>query len=311
LPADVVQAFLDAVGPRAGVALRHDEPLHRYTSFRIGGPADLYLDPPDVEVLALALREAARLGIPVTRLGGGTNVLISDRGVRGLAVRLGRAFDYRLWSEEHEGRVEVEAGAASRLGKLVLESVERGLAGLEFAAGIPGSVGGGALMNAGAFGGEIGDAIVGIMCVTLDGEPSLIHRSRLGFSYRRLALDADVVITSVRFSLLRSSVGKLKRVVGQIQAKRRRRQPLGLPNAGSIFKNPPGTYAGRLIEHAGLKGRIVGGAQISPEHANFIVNLGHAKASDVRDLMGLIQDAVWERSGVWLEPEVRLVGDWG
>lgn len=253
----------------------------------------------------------------MTRLGGGTNVLVSDRGIRGLVVRLGREFDYRRWSEpagehgEHGEQVAVEVGAATRLARFVREAVDKGLAGVEFAAGIPGTVGGGALMNAGAFGGELGTAIQGAEAVSLMGERVILDRSRLGFSYRKLELDVEVVITSVRFGLLRSTAGKLRRIVEAVQEKRRRKQPLGLPNAGSIFKNPHGEFAGRLIELAGLKGRTVGRAQVSGEHANFIVNLGGASGSDVHSLMSLVQQAVWERSGVWLEPEVRLVGDWG
>jgi UDP-N-acetylmuramate dehydrogenase len=297
--------------PEARARIRLDEPLAKYTSFRIGGPADLFFEPADADMLAAVLAAAHARGIPVTRLGGGTNILVSDLGVRGLSVRLGRDFDYRRWGDEEDERVTVDVGAATRLGKLVREAVDLGLEGLEFAAGIPGSVGGGALMNAGAFGGEIGDAIVSIDGVALDGRPLRLERSALEFSYRRLALRVDVVITSVRFRLQRSSVGKLRRIVEAVQSKRRSKQPLGLPNAGSIFKNPHGEFAGRLIERAGLKGRTVGQAQVSPEHANFIVNLGDATASDVHTLMGLIQDVVWERSGVWLEPEVRLVGEWG
>lgn len=309
----------DTVYARLGDRLRRDEPLGRYTSYRIGGPADLFLDPADADDLTFTLGEAARLGIEITRLGGGTNILISDRGVRGLVVRLGRAFDYRRWQDETvvrradgnmERRVIVDVGGATRLGKLVQESVTRGYAGLEFAAGIPGSVAGGALMNAGAFGGEIGDAIVHVEGVTLAGQHVKLERPRLQFSYRNLALDVDLVITCVRFSLLRSSVGRLKGVVDSVQTKRRRKQPLGVPNAGSVFKNPRGEFAGKLIEAAGLKGRTIGRAQVSPDHANFIVNLGGARAVDVRNLMGLVQDEVWKRSGVWLEPEVRLVGDW-
>jgi UDP-N-acetylmuramate dehydrogenase len=311
LAADAYNELRARAAAVAGDRLRADEPLAPFTSFRIGGPADLLFEPADDEMLAAVLAAAAKLGVPVTRLGGGTNVLVSDRGVRGLVVRLGRDYDVRRWGEERDGRVEVEAGAATRLGKLVKEAVERGLEGIEFAAGIPGTVGGGVLMNAGAFGGEIGNAIVGATGVTLAGEKVSFERCDLEFSYRRLALRVDVVITSVRFSLLRSSVGKLRRIVEAVQGKRRSKQPLGLPNAGSIFKNPAEDFAGRLIERAGLKGRTVGRAQVSPEHANFIVNLGGARASDVHDLMGLIQAEVWERSGVWLEPEVRLVGEWG
>ena len=311
MASDAYSDLLALIGVEAAARVRRDHPLAPFTSFRIGGPADLMFEPADVEMLGRVLAAAHELRIPVTRLGGGTNVLVSDRGVRGLVIRLGRDFDYRRWGDEIEQTVTVDVGAATRLGKLVKESVERGLEGLEFAAGIPGTVGGGALMNAGAFGGEIGAAIVDIEGVSLDGKKIVFDRSELEFSYRRLALRVELMVTSVRFRLLRSSVGKLRRIVEAVQGKRRSKQPLGLPNAGSIFKNPQGEFAGRLIERAGLKGRTLGQAQVSPGHANFIVNLGGAKASDVRDLMGLIQDEVWERSGVWLEPEVRLVGEWG
>lgn len=311
MASDAHSDLLALIGAEAAARVRRDHPLAPFTSFRIGGPADLMFEPADVEMLGRVLAAAHELRIPVTLLGGGTNVLVSDRGVRGLVIRLGRDFDYRRWGDEIEQTVTVDVGAATRLGKLVKESVERGLEGLEFAAGIPGTVGGGALMNAGAFGGEIGAAIVDIEGVSLDGKKIVFDRSELEFSYRRLALRVELMVTSVRFRLLRSSVGKLRRIVEAVQGKRRSKQPLGLPNAGSIFKNPQGEFAGRLIERAGLKGRTLGQAQVSPGHANFIVNLGGAKASDVRDLMGLIQDEVWERSGVWLEPEVRLVGEWG
>ena len=310
MSAELHTRYFERVSQRLGDGIRRDEPLGRYTSYRIGGPADLFLDPADVDGLAFALGEAHRMGVAVTRLGGGTNVLVSDRGVRGLVVRLGKPFAYRRWSEEVEGRVTVDVGGATRLGKLVSDTVSRGYAGIEFAAGIPGSVAGGALMNAGAFGGEIGTAITHVEAVALDGERLDLDRARLEFSYRNLALDVEVVITSVRFSLLRSSVGRLKRVVESIQTKRKRKQPLGVPNAGSVFKNPHGEFAGKLIEAAGLKGKTIGRAQVSPGHANFIVNLGGAMAGDVRNLMGLVQDEVWKRSGVWLEPEVRLIGDW-
>lgn len=308
--ASAVSELESRVAALAGPGLVNGKKLAGYTSFRIGGPADLLLDPPSEELLLLALAEASRLGVPVTFLGGGTNVLISDRGVRGLVVRLGKAFEYALWQGETDGRVDVEAGAALRLARLVRESVERGLAGIEFAAGIPGSVGGGMLMNAGAFGGEIGNAIISARTVSKSGDLLDLGRSKLPFSYRKLALEIDVMIISVRFSLLRASVGNLRRKVASAQEKRRRKQPVGLPNAGSVFKNPRGEFAGRLIEAAGLRGRTVGRAQVSPDHGNFIVNMGGACASEIRDLMGEVQREVWKRSGVWLEPELRLIGEW-
>jgi UDP-N-acetylmuramate dehydrogenase len=288
----------------AGLALR------RYTSFQIGGPADLFLDPPSIEVLAAALAAASQLDVPVTCLGGGTNILVSDEGVRGLVVRLGKAFEYIRWDEGDERGATCTVGAATRFIRLAKDSVSRGLQGLEFAAGIPGSVGGAVQMNAGAFGGEVSQTLVSLTLVDACGNIHEKPQESLHFSYRKLALDRGVVITSARFRLLRSSVGRLQQVVARVQEKRRRNQPAGYPNAGSMFKNPPGEYAGRLIEKAGLKGTIQGGAQVSDAHANFIVNLGTATARDVRDLMSLVQEDVWKRCGVWLEPEVRLLGQW-
>jgi UDP-N-acetylmuramate dehydrogenase len=290
--------------------LASDFTLRRYTSYQIGGKADLFFTPPSIEALALVLAAAHELGVPVTILGGGTNVLVSDAGIRGLVVHLGKAFEYIRATGEDERCIDLEVGAATRFIRLAKDSVSRGLAGLEFAAGIPGSVGGAAQMNAGAFGGEISQTMTSMTLVTLCGEIVEKQREDLHFSYRKLALDTASVIVSLRFRLLRSSVGRLQQAVARVQEKRRRNQPAGYPNAGSIFKNPPGEYAGRLIEKAGLKGTTRGAAQVSAEHANFIVNLGDATAADVRGLMGLVQEEVWRKCGVWLEPEVRLLGEW-
>ncbi len=320
-----IESLAARIAAGCGVEPLRGFELARLTSFRIGGPADLFLDPPSVGALATALREAKGLAVPVTLLGGGTNVLISDAGVRGLVVHPGKAFDYLRWSGGESGSNDgrestvgsgeatafLEAGSGTRMIRTVKEAVSCGYKGLEFAAGIPGSVGGALLMNAGAFGGEIADTVDCIGTVGEDGKISELSRRELDFSYRKLALDRGLVVTWIRFRLLRASVGRLQERVAAVQAKRRRKQPAGLPNAGSVFKNPPREYAGRLIERAGLKGRAVGGARVSSEHANFIVNAGGARAEEVRDLMGLIQGEVWMKCGVWLEPEVRLVGDWG
>jgi UDP-N-acetylmuramate dehydrogenase len=239
LPADAQSELARRHALEAGAALRIGEPLAKHTSFRIGGPADVLLVAPSVELLCRILRSAVDLEIPVTILGGGTNVLVSDRGVRGLVVKLGREFEYRRWAIEDETAL-LDVGAAARLARIVADAVLRGYGGIEFAAGIPGSVGGGALMNAGAFGGELGTTIDRIDGVSLGGERRRLVRTELEFSYRKLALPADVVVTSVQFRLSRSPAAKLRRTVQEVQAKRRSRQPSGFPNAGSIFKNPAG-----------------------------------------------------------------------
>jgi len=299
-----------ALRAELGTRARLDEPLSRHTSFRIGGPADLWAEVHDAAEIGRVVELVRRTGVPLFVLGGGTNVLVSDRGVRGVVVHLGRAFATVEWSDQGD-HVTVRAGAALPFKKLVIESIERGLAGLEFAEGIPGWVGGGLLMNAGAFGGEISQVVEYVEGVDDQGRLQRLERASLRFSYRNFDLPPGFIVTYVGLRLLRDdSVAVAAR---RVDARRRRqaRQPLGYPNAGSVFKNPPGHFAGRLIEAAGLKGRRIGNAQISPEHANFIVNLGGATAADVRALMDEAIRAVESAQGARLEPEIKLIGDWG
>lgn len=285
--------------------------LKKQTSFQIGGPADLYVEPDSQEELAVAMAAATELEVPVMVLGGGTNVLVADAGIRGMVVHLGKGFSYIRELGEVSDGVGIECGAATRIIRLAKDTVGRSLEGLEFAAGIPGSVGGAVQMNAGAFGGEISQVLTSMVYVARDGRIVEKLREDLQFSYRKLAFEPGAVITSTCFRLHRSSMAKLQQAVARVQEKRRRNQPVGFPNAGSIFKNPPGEYAGRLIEKAGLKGTTRGGAQVSAEHANFLINLGSATAADVRGLMVAVQEEVWTRCGVWLEPEVRFLGEFG
>jgi UDP-N-acetylmuramate dehydrogenase len=293
------------------VAWRRGEMLARHTSMRVGGPADLYCEVEDVDALAACLRHARSEGLATFVLGGGTNLVVADRGIRGLTVKLGRAFSSTRWSEgEAPASTRLVVGAGANFKRVVLESIERGLAGLEFAEGIPGTVGGGLLMNAGAFGGEISEVVEAISGVTREGEPVRLAREALAFAYRRLDLPRAFVVTSVEMRLVGGDGETIARRAAEARRRRTGRQPVGLPNAGSIFKNPPGDFAGRLIEVVGMKGERIGGAQVSPQHANFIVNLGQARAEEVRALMERVRDTVWQRRGVWLEPEVKLVGDW-
>jgi UDP-N-acetylmuramate dehydrogenase len=290
---------------RFGARLRIGAPLAELTSFRIGGPADALLAVESEDELRAAMAAAWRVRVPAFCLGAGTNLLVSDRGVRGLVVHLGEGFR----SLEFDG-VKVRAGAAAQFGALVLEAVERGLKGLEFGEGIPGSVGGSLVMNAGAFGGEIARVVRLVHGVDEQGRSLALSGAEVKFSYRRTELPPRFVITRVDFELERGDREQLRARVAEIKARRAARQPRGLPNAGSIFKNPPGAFAGRLLESAGLKGARLGAAAFSTEHANFIVNLGGARAEDVRGLIELAQSRVKEQSGVALEAEVRMVGDW-
>ncbi len=299
------QAFQQAFGAR----VRFAEPLSRHTSFRIGGPADVWVEVTDAQEIRRARVLAAAADLPLFVLGGGTNVLVSDRGVRGVVVHLGRTLAAVDWRANGAGQ-HVRAGAAVPFKRLVTESVVRGLTGLEFAEGIPGTLGGGLLMNAGAFGGEIADVVEYIEGVDTGGEVQRVPRSDLRFGYRHFDLPAGFIVTHLEFLLKPGARDAI--IAKRADAKRRRgaHQPLGYPNAGSIFKNPPAEFAGRLIEAVGLKGHRSGGAMFSHRHANFIVNVDGATAADVRALMAEAIRRVSEQKGVRLEPEIRLVGDW-
>ncbi|HYB91899.1 MAG TPA: UDP-N-acetylmuramate dehydrogenase [Candidatus Binataceae bacterium] len=290
---------------RFGVRLEVNRHLADLTSFRIGGPADLYIAVENEAELIAAMRAAARAGVPSFCLGAGTNLLVSDRGVRGLVIRLGEGFATIVIDG-----VRVTAGAAADFGRLVETTVAHGLKGLEFGEGIPGTVGGGLVMNAGAFGGEMSRVVRRVHGVTRQGEPRALSPDEIKFGYRRTELAPGFVITRVDFELSAGDRDELRARVAEFHARRASRQPHGFPNAGSIFKNPPGDFAGRLLEGAGLKGARQGGAAFSERHANFIVNLGGARAADVRALMEMARAKVQELSGVWLDPEVKLIGDW-
>ena len=280
-------------------------PLAKHTSFRIGGPADLLFAPQSREELRFALEQAKALGVPVTLMGNGTNLLVRDGGVEGLVLKLGPGFS--AIQPLGEGRITAQAGAL--LSSLANEAAAQGLMGLEWAAGIPGSVGGALAMNAGAYGGEIKDVLTGIEYWDMEtGE--MIERppadGELGyresaFSWpRRIALSATVSLAP--------DDGHMLERMRDYSRRRREKQPLQYPSGGSTFKRPQGHFAGARIEGAGLKGTAVGGAQVSQLHAGFIINRGGATCRDVLALMELVQRQVWEHSGVKLEPEIRVIG---
>jgi len=288
-----------------GARLQMNQSLAEFTSFRIGGPADLLVAVENEAELMLAKRAAHLAGVPTFCLGHGTNLLVSDRGIRGLVIRLGDGFN-RIAIDD----VRVTAGAGVDFGALVETVVERGLEGLEFGEGIPGTVGGGLVMNAGAFGGEIARVVRLVHGVTEAGEALALTPKEVNFAYRRTNLPAHFVITRVDFELRHGDREALRARVLEVRRKRAARQPRGVPNAGSIFKNPPGNFAGRLLETAGMKGHRIGDAAFSEQHANFIVNLGNARARDVHALIETARAKVKASSGVLLETEVKLVGDW-
>ncbi|MDZ7373885.1 MAG: UDP-N-acetylmuramate dehydrogenase [candidate division KSB1 bacterium] len=282
---------------------RREEPLAPYTTYRIGGPAQLYVLPSRREDVQWLLRRCQAEQIPFLVLGAGSNLLVSDAGFRGVVVQL-----KALAAEIAMGGVEVRAGAAVELAGLVRRACEAGLAGLECLAGIPGTVGGAAVMNAGAFGVEFFDHLVDLEIVDLAGDIRSVAASQVPHGYRHGFDPAQGIVLSVRLRLEKGERKRLRQVVEDVLRRRSEKQPLEYPSCGSVFKRPEGDYAGRLIEACGLKGLQRGGARVSEKHANFIVNTGGATASDVLWLIREVRRRVFERFGVLLEPEVRLVG---
>jgi UDP-N-acetylmuramate dehydrogenase len=281
--------------------IRINEPLAHYTSMNVGGPVDYFVEPADKDDLLAIVGHFIKREFTYMVIGRGSNIIVSDEGIRGAAISL----ESGLSGVRLEGDIVV-AEAGARLTKLVDFCIQRGLGGLEWAAGIPGSVGGGVTMNAGAHGGEMADHLVDVE-VLRGGELTTVPKAHAGFAYRRSAFANDVVIAA-RFALTRSEKEELLRRKSEIIRRRNETQPLNLPNSGSMFKNPPGTFAAKLIEQAGLKGKRVGNAQISEKHANFIVNLGGARASDVVTLLELARRTVHQNTGILLELEVKLLG---
>jgi UDP-N-acetylmuramate dehydrogenase len=292
-----------------GLKLKLNEPLARYTSIKIGGPADLFLEIPTTSALAQSLRLLNQHHTPFLLLGKGSNVLISDRGVRGAVLRLGGDFRRAEWRAQKR-HVSLIVGAAYPVALLARESVRKGFAGLEFAEGIPATVGGAIVMNAGAYGSEMEKVVARIEGLTPKGEEKVFGRGDLSFSYRSTHLPQGFIVTCVWFALSHGDTAEMQEKMRALVAKRKHSQPAGFPNAGSMFRNPPGDFAGRLIEAAGLKGHAIGQAKISERHANFIVNLGGARAEDVKKLMDRARAEVKKKFAAELMPEIHLVGEW-
>ena len=293
--------LLRAMCPDAAFA--ENEPLSAHTSFRIGGPAALMAFPKNEDELAVLLRAASQCGVKPRILGAGTNVLAPDEGLDGLVIC---TKDCLLGLRALEGgRIEAMAGEA--LAHAAVFARGQSLTGLEFAHGIPGTVGGGVYMNAGAYGGELAQIAVETTILLTDGTQRVLRGEEQAFGYRTSAFEKlDCVIVKTVFELHPGDPEQIQARMRELMEKRRTSQPLELPSAGSTFKRPQGAYAGALIERAGLKGKGVGGAQVSEKHAGFVVNTGGATASDVLQTIRMVQDRVFEDSGFRLEPEVRI-----
>jgi UDP-N-acetylenolpyruvoylglucosamine reductase len=282
-----------------------DEPMSRHTTFRIGGPADYLVLPASAREVAGVLVLARECGLPVTVIGNGSNVLVRDKGIRGLVLKIAAT----MGRIDHNGTT-VKAGAGASLGDVARYAANLGLTGLEFSVGIPGSIGGAIFMNAGAYDGEVGCIVAAVTAVTADGRLKRFTHADIRFGYRDSVFQHNgCIICEVELALQSGDDAAIDKKMHEYTYRREAKQPIEMPSAGSTFKRPPGYFAGTLIEQTGLKGLKIGGAQVSPKHAGFIVNAGGATAADVLNLIKEIQRQVHERFGVKLQPEVRIFGE--
>lgn len=303
-------------------ALRHsipkkqiveNAPMSRYTTLRLGGPADVLVQIATAEQLSAAYLAAREAGVEVSVLGNGSNLLVRDGGVRGLVIQLGE-----LFSEVSDpvplpdGRVALSAQGGATLQKLCNAAADHALSGLEFASGIPGTVGGAAYMNAGAYGGEMKDVITHVTACLPDGRTVAYSNEEMAFGYRKSRLNQQrepIAITSVTVALSPGDEETVRATMREFSARRREKQPLTIPSCGSTFKRPEGRFAGTMIDECGLKGLRVGGCCVSTLHAGFLVNDQEGTAGDYLALIAQVQKAVYEKTGVQLEPEVRVWGE--
>ena len=299
--------LLDQTAQALGCPLRADEPMARHTTFQIGGPADRFLTVENAAQLQGLLSCLRQAGIPYLVLGKGSNLLVSDKGIRGAVLHLGG--DFKKVEVLPDGRT-LRAGAGAPLASVCALARERSLTGLEFAWGIPGSVGGGAYMDAGAYGGEMRDVVSRVLHLGPDGAPGEARGEELCFGYRKSRYTGgEDIITAVEFTLQPGDPAAIAGKMEELMARRKDKQPYDMPSAGSVFKRPQNGFAAALIEQCGLKGRRVGGAQVSEKHAGFIVNTGGATCQDVLELISVIRKTVEEQTGTRLECEVRVTGE--
>ena len=298
------------------LSLLQDEPMKKHTTFRIGGPADYYAEP-DVSQISKLIEIAKACDMPVTVIGNGSNLLVGDKGIRGLVIGIGKGLSEIDVTEavaqqstvQGNGHV-ITAGAGAILAAVAAKAAEASLSGLEFASGIPGSVGGAVVMNAGAYGGEIKDVLIDATVLTAEGKLKTVTRDELDLSYRH-SIDPEkgYIVLSARFRLTPKPKDEIKSYMAELRTKRVEKQPLEYPSAGSTFKRPEGYFAGKLIMDAGLRGYSVGDAQVSQKHCGFVVNKGEATAADVLTLIKDVQETVLKQFGVKLEPEVKMIGE--
>lgn len=282
-----------------------DEPMSRHTTFRVGGPADFFVTPKAKEEVRDVIRICKEAGMPYYIIGNGSNLLVSDAGYRGVIVQ--------IYKEMNEVKVEgdlVKAQAGALLSGIAAKALGAELSGFEFASGIPGTIGGACVMNAGAYGGEMKDVLESVTVLTGEGKIIELGRNELELGYRTSVIaKKGYILLGAVLKLERGDGEKIKTYMDELKEKRVTKQPLEYPSAGSTFKRPEGYFAGKLIEDAGLRGFQVGGAQVSEKHCGFVINRDHATAADIMELMRQVQIRVKENSGVDLEPEVKRLGD--
>ena len=281
-----------------------DEPMSRHTTFRIGGPADYFVCP-DREQIAEVLAVAKKCGMAITVIGNGSNLLVGDKGIRGLVVEIGSAMNQIMVDKNH-----ITAGAGALLSQVAAKAAAAELGGMEFAAGIPGSVGGAVTMNAGAYGGEMKDILRTVTVLTPEGELKTLDVSEMDLSYRHSCVpEQQYIVLEAEIELGYKPEKEIRAQMEELRNKRIEKQPLEYPSAGSTFKRPEGYFAGKLIMDAGLRGYRVGDAQVSEKHCGFVINRKNASAQEVRQLMQDVQDKVKAQFGVMLEPEVKMLGE--
>ena len=289
--------------------IRFSEPMKDHTTFRTGGPADCFITPGSMDALISAVDICKREEIPFLVIGKGSNLLVGDKGIRGVVIKIDAPLDKTAISREG-GKITVDAMAGISMMKLASYLMVEGIGGFEFASGIPGTMGGGLYMNAGAYGGELKDVVVSATCITADGDIKERTKEELDLSYRHSSLmeNGDIVL-SVKIELFEKDREDIKALMDDLKERRREKQPIEYPSAGSTFKRPEGYFAGKLIADSGLKGASVGGACVSEKHAGFIINKGDATSADIKALIEHVTDKVLSDTGVRLVPEVRFTGE--
>lgn len=288
----------------AGSGIFMEEPMKKHTTFRVGGPADVLVQP-DETALAAVLGLCRQYHVPYSFIGNGSNLLVGDKGIRGVVIEMTEPMGN---IEVHGTQITAQAGAM--LSKIANTAASNGLGGMEFAAGIPGSVGGAVVMNAGAYGGEMKDIIERVYVLDENGAQLELDRDALNLGYRHSCIpEKKYIVTKVVLELVPRNEAEIRSEMKELNEKRAEKQPLQYPSAGSTFKRPEGYFAGKLIMDAGLRGYQVGGAQVSEKHCGFVINKGDATAADIRQLMRDVSDKVQAQFGVVLEPEVKMIGE--